>query len=40
MTLKQEIDKWLKDHPDATPEQAIWEGTCIEMRLWINKTKE
>lgn len=26
MTLKQEIDKWLKEHPDATPEQAIWEG--------------
>ena len=40
MTLNQEIDKWLSEHPHATTKEAIWAGALIECRLWCNKTKK
>lgn len=39
MALKDEIQKWLSEHPDATVEEAIWVGAYIEIDLWCNKTK-
>lgn len=39
MALKDEIQKWLSEHPDATAEEAIWAGAYIEIDLWYNKTK-
>lgn len=39
MALKDEIQKWLDEHPDATAEEAIWAGAYIEIDLWYNKTK-
>lgn len=38
-TLREEIEHWLKEHPDATPEEAIWAGAIIEISLWCNKGK-
>lgn len=40
MTLKESINEWLEKHPNATAEQAIWAGACIEMKLWIEKPTE
>lgn len=40
MTLKESIDKWIKEHPKATIQEAIWAGAVIEMNLWMNKTRE
>lgn len=37
MALKDEIQKWLREHPDATVEEAIWAGANIEIYLWCNK---
>ncbi len=40
MTLRQLIEQWLSQHPDATPEQAIWAGAEIEIKLWCNHSKD
>ena len=37
MNLREHIEKWLKEHPDASPEQAIWAGAKIEIHLRCNK---
>lgn len=37
MALKDEIQKWLREHPDATVEEAIWAGAYIEIDLWCKK---
>lgn len=37
MALKDEIQKWLREYPDATVEEAIWAGAYIEIDLWCKK---
>lgn len=39
MAMKDEIQKWLREYPDATVEEAIWAGAYIEIDLWCNKIK-
>lgn len=39
MNLSQHIEAWLKTHPNATLEQAIWAGAIIEINLWCNHSK-
>ena len=31
------IAQWLAEHPDATPQQAIWAGARIEIELWCGR---
>lgn len=40
MTLKDGIEKWLKEHPKATAQEAIWAGAVIEMTLWMNRSRD
>ncbi len=39
MTLREEIEKWLIAHPNASLREAIWAGAEIEIRLWCNKER-
>ena len=39
MALKDEIQKWLREHPDATVEEAIWAGAYIEIGFMVQKNK-
>lgn len=40
MALKDEIQKWLSEHPDATVEEAIWAGAYIEIDLCAIKQND
>ena len=35
--LRDEIETWLKEHPEATAREAIWAGAIIEIALWCRK---
>lgn len=38
-SVKEQVEAWLNEHPEATVKDAIWAGVWIECDNWINKTR-
>ncbi len=38
-TLREEIERWLEEHPEATARDAIWAGAVIEINLWCKRER-
>lgn len=39
MTYKQQLAQWMRDHPDATPEEAYLAGYWQATTNWCNKNR-